>query len=150
MSDETEQARRARLAEINSDPKDRSALEAAHGTVWDTRELARDFVIVGFLAPLVVVRRLADGVLGSLEFQHAPRFYFGFAADAPQSSTLCPWCHASTPAGQRRCGQCGHFARVARGDCGCERCVGGGQPELLTEADLEAALERLLKRDCKE
>jgi hypothetical protein len=30
------------------------------------------------MAPLVVVRRKADGVKGSLEFQHMPRYYFGF------------------------------------------------------------------------
>lgn len=30
------------------------------------------------MAPLVVVRRKADGVKGSLEFQHNPRFYFNF------------------------------------------------------------------------
>ena len=119
MSDESEQIRRVRLAAINADPKDRTALEAAHGPVWDTRELARDFVIVGFLAPLVVVRRRADGVLGSLEFQHAPRYYFGFAADAPHSSTSCPWCHASNHAGRRRCSECGHDAHVERGRCEC-------------------------------
>jgi hypothetical protein len=28
--------------------------------------------------PLVVVRRKADGVKGSLEFQHNPRLYFTF------------------------------------------------------------------------
>jgi hypothetical protein len=33
---------------------------------------------MGFLAPLVVVRRRADGVKGSLEFQDRPRIYFNF------------------------------------------------------------------------
>jgi hypothetical protein len=33
----------------------------------------------GFKAPLVVVRRKSDGKKGSLEFQHQPRFYFGFS-----------------------------------------------------------------------
>ncbi len=81
MGDPTEAARRARLAEINAVPGSREALEAAHGQVWDTRQLARDFEVIGFLAPLVVVRRRSDGVKGSLEFQHRPRFYFAFVPD---------------------------------------------------------------------
>ncbi len=30
------------------------------------------------MAPFVIVRRRADGVKGSLEFQHNPRFYFNW------------------------------------------------------------------------
>jgi hypothetical protein len=78
MSDPTEELRRARLAEIEAVPGSREALEAVHGRVWDTRQLAQDFIVVGFLAPLVVVRRKADGMKGSLEFQNRPRFYFNF------------------------------------------------------------------------
>ena len=78
MNDETETARRARLAEINAQPGSREALEAIHGKVWDTDELAADFEVIGFLAPFVVVRRNVDGVKGSLEFQHNPRFFFNF------------------------------------------------------------------------
>lgn len=79
MSDATESYRRQRVAEINAEPGSRKALEAAHGQVWDTAELARDFIVTGFLAPFVVVRRKSDGVKGSLEFQHSPRLYFGFS-----------------------------------------------------------------------
>jgi hypothetical protein len=78
MVDPTENARRVRLAEINAEPGSRQALEARYGQVWDTQELSRDFEIIGFMAPLVVVRRKSDGVKGSLEFQHQPRFYFNF------------------------------------------------------------------------
>ena len=78
MSDPTEAARRERLAEINAEPGSREALEAQYGQVWDTQQLAQDFQVIGFLAPLVVVRRKADGVKGSLEFQHTPRLYFNF------------------------------------------------------------------------
>ena len=80
MSDPTEAARRERLVEINTDPGSREALEAKYGKVYDTDELAEDFEVLGFLAPLVVVRRNSDGVKGSLEFQHQPRFYFRFPA----------------------------------------------------------------------
>ena len=81
MNDSTEELRRARLAEINARPAGREALEAAHGPVWDTMQLAQDFVVVGFSAPYVVVRRKEDGVLGSLEFQHQPRYYFNYRPD---------------------------------------------------------------------
>ena len=79
MHDPTEAIRRERLAEINAEPGSRPALEARYGQVWDTQELSRDFEVEGFMAPLVVVRRKADGQLGSLEFQHQPRFYFNFS-----------------------------------------------------------------------
>ena len=78
MTDQTEPARRQMLAEINADPGSREALEDKHGQVWDTSQLQGDFEVVGFMAPLVVVRRKADGVKGSMMFQGSPRFYFGF------------------------------------------------------------------------
>ena len=79
MNDPTEAIRRERLAEINAEPGSRQALEVRYGQVWDTQELSRDFEVEGFMAPLVVVRRKADGQRGSLEFQHQPRFYFNFS-----------------------------------------------------------------------
>jgi hypothetical protein len=81
VNDPTEAARRERLAEINAEPGSREALAAEHGQVWDGEQLRQDFEVIGFLAPLVVVRRKADGVKGSLEFQHMPRFYFNFVPD---------------------------------------------------------------------
>ena len=81
MSDPTEPIRRQRLAEINLEPGSREALEAKYGHVWDTGQLSDDFEVIGFMAPLVVVRRRADGAKGSLEFQHHPRFYFNFQAN---------------------------------------------------------------------
>lgn len=78
MTDPTENIRRQRLAEINAEPGSRAALEAEHGRVWDTDQLADEFQVLGFLAPIIAVRRRSDGQKGSLEFQHNPRFYFGF------------------------------------------------------------------------
>jgi hypothetical protein len=78
VDDPTEAIRRERLAEINAEPGSRTALEAEYGQVWDTDELRKDFEVIGFMAPLVVVRRRSDGVKGSLEFQHSPRFYFNW------------------------------------------------------------------------
>ena len=79
MLDETEPYRRQRLTEINAQPGSREALEAQHGQVWNTEELSQDFEVIGFMAPFVVVRQRSDGKKGSLEFQHNPRFYFGFS-----------------------------------------------------------------------
>lgn len=81
MSDPTETIRRQQLAEINADPGSRDALEAKHGQVWDTNQLREEFEVLGFAAPLIVVRRRSDGIKGSLYFQHDPRFYFDFQAD---------------------------------------------------------------------
>ena len=78
MQDPTETIRRERVVEINAVPGSREALEAEHGEVWDTNQLREDFEVLGFGAPLVVVRRKSDGKRGSLFFQHNPRFYFGF------------------------------------------------------------------------
>tara|TARA_Y100000593_G_scaffold94048_1_gene191389 strand:+ start:1555 stop:1773 length:219 start_codon:yes stop_codon:yes gene_type:complete len=50
----------------------------SRGRVWDTKELQEDFEVRQFAAPFVVVKRKSDGVIGSLEFQHQPRFYFDF------------------------------------------------------------------------
>jgi hypothetical protein len=82
MNDPTESVRRVLVAEINSHPGSREALEALHGQVWDTSELARDFAVLAFAAPFVVVIRKADCQKGSLEFQHLPRFYYDFRPDA--------------------------------------------------------------------
>jgi hypothetical protein len=77
-TDPTEPIRRKLVAEINAEPGSREALVAMHGQVWDTTELSRDFEVLGFGAPLVVVRRKSDGVKGSLFFQDRPRIYYGF------------------------------------------------------------------------
>jgi len=81
MHDPTESIRRQRLVEINVEPGSREALEAEYGQVWTTEQLRDDFEVIGFLAPLVVVRRRSDGQKGSLEFQHNPRFFFNFVPD---------------------------------------------------------------------
>jgi hypothetical protein len=46
---------------------------------WTLAELQRDFEVLGFAAPFVVVVRRSDGVKGSLEFTHSPRVYFGWS-----------------------------------------------------------------------
>jgi len=78
MNDPTEGIRRKMVAEINTEPGSRAALEAEHGQVWDTEELQKDFTVNGFMAPFVGVVRKSDGIKGALLFQHHPRFYFKF------------------------------------------------------------------------
>lgn len=85
--DETEEIRRNRLAAINGtvesdDPNaERRRLEAHYGQVWNTHQLSVEFEVIGFMAPYIVVKRKSDGRKGSLEFRHAPRFYFNFVLD---------------------------------------------------------------------
>lgn len=79
MTDPTETVRRQLIAEINAEPGSREALESHYGQVWDTDQLREDFDVIGFMAPLIAVRRKSDGRKGSLEFQHAPRLYFNFS-----------------------------------------------------------------------
>ena len=76
MTDETESFRR------NMIESDQPARDLEQAPVrWNTNELQRDFVVHGFMAPFVIVTRKADGVKGTLEFTHNPRWYFGFTAD---------------------------------------------------------------------
>ena len=81
--DALDQVRVERLVEINSEPRNRDALEAVYGRVWDTAQLAAEFEVLGFLAPFVVVQRRSDRQRGSLEFQISPRLYFNFVLDTP-------------------------------------------------------------------
>lgn len=48
---------------------------------WTTDELREEFEVIGFMAPFCAVKRKADGVKGSMEFTHSPRFYFNFVPD---------------------------------------------------------------------
>jgi hypothetical protein len=62
---------------------DYSTGEEPEGETWDTEALRRDFEVTGFSAPYVVVKRRSDGAVGSLQFTHSPRVYWGWAADDP-------------------------------------------------------------------
>jgi hypothetical protein len=76
-ADPTEQARRAMIA--SGQPT--ADLAVDDGQRWTTEELTRDFEVIGYAAPFVVVRRRSDGQRGSLEFTHSPRVYFGWRPD---------------------------------------------------------------------
>lgn len=74
VGDPTEATRRAMI----ESGQPRADLQATNGPRWTTEELTRDYDVLGFSAPFVVVRRRSDGVKGSLEFTHSPRVYFNF------------------------------------------------------------------------
>lgn len=76
MRDETENYRRLM---IETGQPQRDLAEADQH--WDTDQLRKEFEVLGFLAPFVIVRRLSDGAKGSMEFTHSPRFYFNFVPD---------------------------------------------------------------------
>ncbi len=65
-------------SETDINAAERARLEALVGQVWDTAELQRDFTVIAFQAPFVVVVKKSTGEKGSLEFQHLPRFYYAF------------------------------------------------------------------------
>jgi hypothetical protein len=85
--DNTEHIRRVEIQRINAEVQsdnaqsERQRLEQKYGKVWDTSELSKEFKVLGFMAPFVVIIRLSDNKKGSLEFQHYPRFYFNFVSD---------------------------------------------------------------------
>lgn len=57
---------------------ERAELESKYGKVWNTAELKKDFDVIGFSMGFVVVRNKETGEKGSFDFQHQPRFYYGY------------------------------------------------------------------------
>ena len=73
--DNTENIRRQMVDDINSNPIE------TDGPVYSTDEMTKEFKVIGFMAPLVVVERRSDGVKGTLMFKHSPRVYFDWKED---------------------------------------------------------------------
>jgi hypothetical protein len=76
VKDPTETLRREML-EIGQPDADL----AGAASRWTTDQLREAFEVISFAAPFAVVRRKSDGVVGTVEFTHAPRFYFNFVKD---------------------------------------------------------------------
>jgi len=76
MEDKTEGIRRAMVEAINS------GAIPPEGQEWTTDELTRDFEVLGFLAPFVIVRKKDSGKKGTLMFRHLPRVYFNWKEDS--------------------------------------------------------------------
>lgn len=65
------------------------------GPTWNVQTLQRDFEVIAFAAPFVVVARKSDGAKGTLEFGHRPRVYFDFKPEETKPAPLPP--HLSFP-----------------------------------------------------
>jgi hypothetical protein len=68
------------MPENDMEASRRAELEKEYGPddVFDTEQLREKFEVEGFGGGICVVRRRADGVRGSLDFDHMPRFYYRF------------------------------------------------------------------------
>lgn len=77
MTDATQATRREMIT--SGQPAADLAADAGHR--WTTDELRAEFEVQGYAAPFAVVRRRSDGQLGTLEFTHSPRVYFGWRPD---------------------------------------------------------------------
>ncbi len=75
--------RRKRRAKVEPESNSRQELQALHGQVWDTQQVAAEFVITAIIGNEVVVRRKSDNVVGKMRYQNEPRLYYGFE---PQQS----------------------------------------------------------------
>ena len=85
VADVTEGFRRQLMKAMNKNPCNLQELSAEYGAhnVWTTSQLKSEFEVLGFMSPFIAVKRKSDGIVGSLAFQHSPRFYFNFLEDAP-------------------------------------------------------------------
>lgn len=81
-NDPTENVRRL-LIEAGAPQADLEQARLAQRREWTTAELCRDFDVIGFAAPFVIVRKLDTGEKGTLEFTHSPRVYFDWKPDEP-------------------------------------------------------------------
>jgi hypothetical protein len=79
----SESAERQRMINSGQVTRELEQTVAEGGKTWTTEEMKAEFDVQGFAAPFVVVTRKSDGVLGTLEFKHDPRVYFGWLEDKP-------------------------------------------------------------------
>jgi hypothetical protein len=77
MSNDPTEALRTDMIETGQPERDLAQADKR----WTTTELREEFIVHSFLAPFVVVTRIADGAKGTMEFTHMPRFYFNFVED---------------------------------------------------------------------
>lgn len=70
--------KRKQRSQAGVPPMSRVELAARHGRVWDTVELAREFVVTAIIDGVIVVRRKEDGAVGQMSYQNQPRYYYGY------------------------------------------------------------------------
>ena len=82
LADHTEEMRRKAMDLMKREPASYEDLVANYGAdnVWTTEQVKELYEITSFMAPYCTCVRKSDGQVGSLAFQHRPRFYFNFVA----------------------------------------------------------------------
>ena len=73
-----EQRRRKNQGKLKIMPKSKEELERLYGRVWSQKELASDFILTAIVGLTITVRRREDDVVGNLDYQNLPRWYFNF------------------------------------------------------------------------
>ena len=89
IADHTEEMRRHAMKVMKDEPASFQDLVARFGAdnVWTTEQVRKLFEITSFMAPYCTCVRKSDGQVGSLIFQHSPRFYFNFVAFIEKDET---------------------------------------------------------------
>ena len=65
-------------SETSATTMGRDDLAIRHGRVWDTSELAREFIVTAIIDATLVVRSKDDGQVGRMSYQNQPRYYYGY------------------------------------------------------------------------
>lgn len=53
-------------------------IDMNHDERMTTDEMLDKYEVLGFALGMCIVQRKSDGVKGTLDFDHAPRFYYNF------------------------------------------------------------------------
>src|SRR5437868_12568523 len=77
-------ARSYRRKPIRAEPiaHERAERKARYGQVWDTRQRARDFILLGIQPARLFVRRKNDGIPGRLAYPYAAHSWFKWSNEA--------------------------------------------------------------------
>ena len=89
VADHTEEMRRFAMKEMAKKSASYEKLVAHYGkdNVWTSKQVMKTFEVTSFMAPYCTCVRKSDGQVGSLIFQHSPRFYFNFVAFIEKNET---------------------------------------------------------------
>lgn len=82
LTEETAEERAKLEAEVNATPCTLEELQRKYGQVWTVEQVEAQFEIEAFCPPLACATRRADGVRGTLVYQHCPRYYWSWEAVA--------------------------------------------------------------------
>lgn len=66
---------------MNRTPCSREELLAVVAEVYNREQVEERYEVLGFRAPFAMVRERSTGQMGTMLFQHEPRFYFSYSRD---------------------------------------------------------------------